>query len=140
MKVTTAKDLVVKFLKENKIEPEKTEFGLRFFLENWSFLLWNDPDDPAFFRLTLPGIFDVTDDNFAEAIICCNMVNMDYKVVKAAIYTFDGDNEGEEEMNVWMSFEQVLDSTPEVGDLVPRAVNSLVDAAHDFVQKMTEED
>ena len=134
----TAKELVVKFLKENKIEPEKTEFGLRFFLENWSFLLWDDPNDPSFFRLTLPGIFDVTDDNFAEAIIACNQINLDYKVVKALIYSFDGENGNEEEMNVWICFEQVLDSTPEVSDLVPRVVNSMINAAHDFVQKMSE--
>lgn len=134
----TAKELVVKFLKENKIEPDKTEFGLRFFLENWSFLLWDDPNDPSFFRLTLPGIFDVTDDNFAEAIIACNQINLDYKVVKALIYSFDGENGNEEEMNVWICFEQVLDSTPEVSDLVPRAVNSMINAAHDFVQKMSD--
>ncbi len=134
----TAKELVVKFLKENKIEPDKTEFGLRFFLENWSFLLWDDPNDPSFFRLTLPGIFDVTDDNFAEAIIACNQINLDYKVVKALIYSFDGENGNEEEMNVWICFEQILDSTPEVVDLVPRAVNSMINAAHDFVQKMSD--
>ncbi len=134
----TARELVVKFLKENKIEPENTEYGLRFFLENWSFLLWDDPEDPTFFRLTLPGVFDVTDDNFAEAIIACNQVNMDYKVVKALIYSFDGEKEDEEEMNVWICFEQVLDSTPEVSDLMPRAVNSMINAAHDFVQKMSD--
>ena len=136
----TAKDLVVKFLKENNIQSEKTEFGMRFFLEDWSFLLWEDPDDPAFFRLMLPGIFDVTDENFAEAILCCNQINMDYKVVKALVYSFDAEKKGDEEMNVWISFEQILDKTPEVGDLVPRAVNSMLNAAHDFVQKMTEED
>lgn len=136
----TAKDLVVKFLKENNIQPEKTEFGMRFFLEDWSFLLWEDPDDPAFFRLMLPGIFDVTDENFAETILCCNQINMDYKVVKALVYSFDAEKKGDEEMNVWISFEQILDKTPEVGDLVPRAVNSMLNAAHDFVQKMTEED
>lgn len=138
--VMTAKDLVVKFLKENNIQPEKTEFGMRFFLEDWSFLLWEDPDDPAFFRLMLPGIFDVTDENFAEAILCCNQINMDYKVVKALVYSFDAEKNSDEEMNVWISFEQILDKTPEVGDLVPRAVNSMLNAAHDFVQKMTEED
>ena len=138
--VMTAKDLVVKFLKENNIQPEKTEFGMRFFLEDWSFLLWEDPNDPAFFRLMLPGIFDVTDENFAEAILCCNQINMDYKVVKALVYSFDAEKKGDEEMNVWISFEQILDKTPEVGDLVPRAVNSMLNAAHDFVQKMTEEE
>ena len=136
----TAKDLVAKFLKENGIEPENTEFGMRFFYENWSFLLWNDPEDPAFFRLMLPGVFDVTDDNFAEAIISCNQINIDYKVLKALVFTFEGEKKDEEEMNVWISFEQILDNTPEVDDIVPRAINSMMNAAHDFVQMMSEVD
>ena len=137
----TAKELVLDFLKQNKIEPEKTEFGLRFFLEKWSFLLWEDPDDPSFFRLTLPGIFDVTDENFAEAIMACNSINMQYKVVKAVLYEFDGEQEDEKDIsNIWICFEQILDSTPEVGDLVSRSVESMIDAADVFLQVMSSDD
>ena len=135
-----AKELVVDFLKANQIEPEKTEFGLRFFLDNWSFLLWEDPQDPAYFRLTLPGIFDVTDENFAEAIMACNAINMQYKVVKAILYDFDGENEGENASNIWICFEQILDNTPEVGDLVPRSVESMIDAADCLVKLMTDDE
>ena len=136
----TAKELVVDFLKANDIEPEKTEFGLRFFLDNWSFLLWEDPQDPNYFRLTLPGIFDVTDENFAEAIMACNAINMRYKVVKAILYDFDGEKEEENASNIWICFEQILDNTPEVGDLVPRSVESMIDAADCLVKLMSDED
>lgn len=135
-----AKELVVDFLKANQIEPEKTEFGLRFFLDNWSFLLWEDPQDPAYFRLTLPGIFDVTDENFAEAIMACNAINMQYKVVKAILYEFDGEKEEENASNIWICFEQILDNTPEVGDLVPRSVESMIDAADCLVKLMTDDE
>lgn len=136
----TAKELVVDFLKANDIGPEKTEFGLRFFLDNWSFLLWEDPQDPNYFRLTLPGIFDVTDENFAEAIMACNAINMQYKVVKAILYDFDGEKEEENASNIWICFEQILDNTPEVGDLVPRSVESMIDAADCLVKLMSDED
>ena len=135
-----AKELVVDFLKANQIEPEKTEFGLRFFLDNWSFLLWEDPQDPAYFRLTLPGIFDVTDENFAEAIMACNAINMQYKVVKAILYDFDGEKEEESASNIWICFEQILDNTPEVGDLVPRSVESMIDAADCLVKLMMDDE
>ena len=135
-----AKELVVDFLKANQIEPEKTEFGLRFFLDNWSFLLWEDPQDSAYFRLTLPGIFDVTDENFAEAIMACNAINMQYKVVKAILYDFDGGKEDENASNIWICFEQILDNTPEVGDLVPRSVESMIDAADCLVKLMTDDE
>lgn len=135
-----AKELVVDFLKANQIEPEKTEFGLRFFLDNWSFLLWEDPQDPAYYRLTLPGIFDVTDENFAEAIMACNAINMQYKVVKAILYEFDGEKEEENASNIWICFEQILDNTPEVGDLVPRSVESMIDAADCLVKLMTDDE
>lgn len=135
-----AKELVVDFLKANQIEPEKTEFGLRFFIDNWSFLLWEDPQDPAYYRLTLPGIFDVTDENFAEAIMACNAINMQYKVVKAILYDFDGEKEEENASNIWICFEQILDNTPEVGDLVPRSVESMIDAADCLVKLMTDDE
>lgn len=135
-----AKELVVDFLRANQIEPEKTEFGLRFFLDNWSFLLWEDPQDPAYYRLTLPGIFDVTDENFAEAIMACNAINMQYKVVKAILYEFDGEKEEENASNIWICFEQILDNTPEVGDLVPRSVESMIDAADCLVKLMTDDE
>ena len=132
-----AKTLVSKYLKSQGVTPKKNELGLNFSHEGWNFLLWNDAEDPVFFRLILPGVFDVTDDNFAEAIMACNNVNWSFKVVKAVLYEFE--DEHDKGASVWMCFEQVLDSNPQIEELVPRAVHSLIAAAETFNKEMNDE-
>ena len=131
------KGLVSKYLKSQGIVPKKNDLGLNFTYEGWNFLLWNDADDPLFFRLILPGVFDVTDDNFAEAIMACNNVNWNYKVVKAVLYEFE--DEHDSGASVWMCFEQVLDDNPQVEELVSRAIHSLIAAAETFTKEVMEE-
>ena len=131
------KTLVSKYLKSRGITSKKNDLGLNFSYEGWNFLLWNDADDPLFFRLILPGVFDVTDDSFARAIMACNNVNWKYKVVKAVLYEFE--DEHDRGTSVWMCFEQVLDSTPQVEELIPRAVHSLIAAAEAFTKEVMEE-
>ena len=132
-----AKGLVSKYLKSQGIVSKKNDLGLNFTYDGWNFLLWNDADDPLFFRLILPGVFDVTDDNFAEAIMACNNVNWNYKVVKAVLYEFE--DEHDSGASVWMCFEQVLDANPQVEELVPRAIHSLIAAAEAFTKEMSDE-
>ena len=131
------KGQVSKYLKARGIVAAKNELGLNFTYEGWNFLLWDDAEDPLFFRLVLPGVFDVTDDNFAEAIMACNNVNWNFKVVKAVLYEFDdGCDDG---ASIWMSFEQSLDSLRKVDDLMPHAMQSLLAAAEAFMKEMTDE-
>ena len=131
------KGLVSKYLKSQGIVAAKNALGLNFTYEGWNFLFWNDADDPQFFRLTLPGVFDVTDDNFANAIMACNNINWNYKVVKAVLYDYeDGKEQG---ASVWMCYEQVLDANPQIDELVPRAIHSLIAAAEAFTKEMVEE-
>ena len=131
------KGLVSKYLKSQGIVATKNELGLNFTFEGWNFLFWNDADDPMFFRLILPGVFDVTDDNFAKAIMACNNVNWNYKVVKAVLYEFE--DEHDSGTSIWMCFEQVLDANPQIEELVPRAVHSLIAAAEAFTKEVMEE-
>lgn len=131
------KTLVSRYLKSQGIASKKNDLGLNFHYEGWNFLLWNDGDDPLFFRLILPGVFDVTDDNFAEAIMACNNVNWKYKVVKAVLYEFE--DEHDKGTSVWMCYEQELDANSQVEELIPRAVHSLIAAAEAFNKEMVEE-
>lgn len=131
------KGLVSKYLKSQGIVPKKNELGLNFTYEGWNFLLWNDADDPLFFRLILPGVFDVTDDNFAKAIMACNDVNWNFKVVKAVLYEFE--DEHEKGTSIWMCFEQMLNSVPQVEELIPRAIHSLIAAAESFMKEMSDD-
>ena len=136
MKMKT-KTLVSRYLKSQGIASKKSELGINFTFEGWNFLFWDDIDDPLFFRLILPGVFDVTDDNFAEAIMACNNINWNFKVVKAVLYDYE--DKHERGASVWMCFEQTLDSLSQVDDLVPRAVQSLLSAADAFNKEMMEE-
>ena len=131
------KTLVSRYLKSNGIVAKKSDLGLNFSYDGWNFLLWNDADDPMFFRLTLPGIFDVTDDNFAKAIMACNNINWNYKVVKAVLYDYeDGKEKG---ASVWMCYEQQLDSIPDMEALVQCAIQSLLSACDAFSKEMNDE-
>ena len=89
----TAKDIVLDFLKNAGIAPVENEIGLTFHYEGWNFLLWHDENDPLFYRLTLPGIFDVTDENFAESIMAANSVNWTFKVMKAIVYEYEDEKD-----------------------------------------------
>ena len=131
------RELVSKYLKSVGVTVQKNGLGLNFTFEGWNFLLWNDANDPLFFRLILPGVFDVTDDNFAEAIMACNNVNWNFKVVKAVLYDFE--DEHDSGASVWMCFEQVLDTTPQIEELIPRAVHSLIAAAEAFNKEMSDD-
>jgi hypothetical protein len=131
------RELVSKYLKSVGVAVQKNGLGLNFTFEGWNFLLWNDANDPLFFRLILPGVFDVTDDNFAEAIMACNNVNWNFKVVKAVLYDFE--DEHDSGASVWMCFEQVLDTTPQIEELIPRALHSLIAAAEAFNKEMSDD-
>jgi hypothetical protein len=129
--------LVSRCLKSKGVVAKKSDLGLNFTYQDWNFLLWNDREDPMFFRLTLPGIFDVTDANFARAIMACNNINWNYKVVKAVLYDYeDGKEKG---ASVWMCYEQQLDTALDMEALIQRAVQSLLAACEAFTKEMTDE-
>ena len=131
------KTLVAKCLKSQGIVAKKSDLGLNFSFQDWNFLLLDDKEDPSLFRLTLPGIYDVTDANFARAIMACNNINWNYKVVKAVLYEFE--DEHDKGTSIWMCFEQMLDSMPQVEELIPRAIHSLIAAAEAFTKEMSDE-
>ena len=127
----TVKDLMLAYLKEAGIAASKSKVGVNFQHSGWNFLLWHDTHDPVFFRLTLPGIFDVTDDSYASALMACNMLNWKYKVVKLSLYEY---NEGEERRaSVWVCYEQVVDDPATFNTLVSRAMNALMEVAEQFL-------
>lgn len=126
-----ARNLVISWLKQNDIKARNSKVGVNFVYEGWNFLLWNDADDPLFLRLTLPGIMDVTDDNYAVALLACNTLNWNYKVVKASLYEYE--ESGKRQASVWVCFEQMLDTAAADSDIiVMRAVTALIEAAEHF--------
>ena len=130
MRKNVAKGLTLAYLKAHGITARNSKVGVNFEHEGWNFLLWHDAEDPMFFRLTLPGIFDVTDENYAQALMACNTLNWNYKVVKASLYEYD--EAGKSRASVWVCYEQMLDNEAISDEIVSRAITALMEAAERF--------
>ena len=123
------KELTQEYLRKEGFCPEETEFGLYFKCEGKNFLLIYDDDDEQYFRLMMPCIFEMTDENEDEVYRAMNEVNSSVKVIKAYIMC---------ENEVWLGFEVLVDTTPVVGDFIPRAISMLNGGARKFFQTLQE--
>ena len=108
---------VLDYLKQQGLVPTEEEFGISFKYQMADFLILSDDDDQQFFRLAMPGIYSCTPENRLETLEAINVTNNDMKVIKASIFG---------ETNVWLFFEQLLDSTPVFDDIIPRGINFLL--------------
>lgn len=123
------KDMMLEYLREEGFCPKETDFGLAFKCEGKNFLFIYDNEDEQYFRLMMPCIFDMTEENRDIVLQAMNEVNSSVKVIKAYIV---------QENEVWLGFEVLVDSTPIVGDLVPRALNMLNGGARKFFMAIQE--
>ena len=123
------KELTQQFLQEEGFCPQETEFGLAFKCEGKNYLLIYDDDDQQYFRLMMPCILETTEENRDLVLHAMNEVNSSVKVIKAYIMC---------ENEVWLGFEVLVDSTPVVGDFIPRAISMLNGGARKFFQTLQE--
>ena len=129
--------LMMEFLAEEGFRPHETPFGIAFKSEGLNFLYFKDEEDEQYFRLMMPAIFVVTEDNEDTVLSVMNDVNGTIKVVK--LYTMDiEDEDGKSEKSVWAAFEILADTTPELNDIVPRAIALLRGARIAFLAKLEE--
>ena len=129
--------MMMEFLAEEGFRPHETPFGIAFKSEGCNFLYFKDEDDEQYFRLMMPAIFVVTEDNEDTVLSVMNDVNGTIKVVK--LYTMDiEDEDGKSEKSVWAAFEILADTTPELNDIVPRAIALLRGARIAFLAKLEE--
>ena len=90
-----------------------------------SFLFVKNDEDQSFFQLILPAIFDVTEDNYTQVLKAVNEVNLGMKVVKVSVVG----------NSVWLFLESLLDHTPDISDIMPRALQILQNAQQRFYQE-----
>ena len=129
--------MMMEFLAEEGFRPHETPFGIAFKSEGLNFLYFKDEDDEQYFRLMMPAIFVVTEDNEDTVLSVMNDVNGTIKVVK--LYTMDiEDEDGKSEKSVWAAFEILADTTPELNDIVPRAIALLRGARIAFLSMLEE--
>lgn len=110
------KELMMQYLQEEGFCPKEDEYGIDFKCEGRAYAFLYDEDDDRFFRLMLPNIYEVTDENRDEVLRALNVTNDRVKVAKA--YTPIPNY-------VWVGFEVLVDSTPVLDDIVPRALATL---------------
>lgn len=120
---------VFDYLKQQGLVPTEEEFGISFKYQMADFLILSDDDDQQFFRLAMPGIYSCTPENRLETLEAINITNNDMKVIKASIFG---------ETNVWLFFEQLLDSTPVFNDIIPRGINILLAGQQKFFNALKE--
>lgn len=121
------RDLIVKFLREEGYVPNVDERGnVTFKADGRFFVYFYDQNDEEFFQLGMPSMADVTPENREMMLEICNEMNYGIKVVKTMIIG----------QSVWGVFEGIFDSTPEFGEIIPRAIKMLIDNQQSFFEKI----
>lgn len=121
------KEMMLQYLKEEGFCPQEDEVSIDFKCEGRTFAFFYDEDDDQYFRLMMPNIYEVTDENRDDVLRALNETNSSMKVVKA--YT-------PIPQAVWVGFEVLVDSTPVLADLVPRGLNMLRAAQQTFYEEI----
>lgn len=121
------KELMLEFLREEGFCPKENEYGLDFKCEGKNFVFLYDEEDDQYFRLMMPNIFEVTEENRDAVLRALNETNASIKVVK--VYT-------PVPQAVWIGFEVLVDSTPVLEDIVPRGINMLRAAQQRFYESL----
>lgn len=123
----TIKDQIKEYLLNEGLRPQEEDFGLFFRYQMLSFLIHWDKDDQHFLKISLPSIFDVDENNLVDALEAVNTVNIERKVIKALIFN---------KKSVWITAEQLLDTTPDYKDIIPRTLDMLLQGRECFYETL----
>jgi hypothetical protein len=118
----TIKEQINEFLCNEGLRPQEEDFGFYFRYQMLNFLIHWDEEDELFLKISLPGIFSTDENNRIDALEAINTVNIERKVVKGLIY----------DDSVWLTAEQLLDTTPNFEDIIPRTLGMLMQARSEF--------
>lgn len=121
-------ELVLNFLKEQGFCPQIDENNnIVFKYQMRTFVFFNNDEDESFFQLAMPAIYNVTEENRGLVLETINNINIGYKVVKVGVV-------GE---SVWAFFEVLLDTTPNIEDIMPRALQMLMGAQQKYYSEIS---
>lgn len=124
--MSTIKEDISEYLAQEGLRPQVEDFGIYFRYQMLNFLIHWDEDDALFLKISVPSIFETDENNRGDALEALNTVNLERKVVKGFII----DN------NVWITAEQLLDSTPNYDDIIPRTLTMLIQARDCFYESL----
>ena len=114
---------MLEYLRSEGLQPTEESFGITFRYQMKNFVYFNNDEDPEFFQLVMPAIYDVNDENRDFVYRAMDKMNAGVKVAKASLVNDE---------SVWLYCEMLIDSTPVFSDLVPRALRILQHAYNQF--------
>ena len=83
--MASMKQQIVNYLASQGLQPSTEDFGIFFKYQMKNFWVLTYDDDEQYFRLIMPGIMDVDQNNRADVLEACNKVCADMKVAKCYI-------------------------------------------------------
>ena len=117
----------MQFLKQEGLMPEVMDNNnIIFKYQMRTFMYVENDEDASFFQLMMPAIYDVTDDNRDAVLVAANNITKGYKIVKCVVMDND----------VWLSAETLLDSSPQLEDIVPRFLELLINVQQAFYNEI----
>ena len=115
------------YLISEGLQPKEEQFGFYFRYQMLSFLINWDEHDARFLQIFLPSIFNVDENNREDVLEAINATNIERKVVKCVLL---GDS-------VSIVAEQLLDTTPNYQDIIPRTLGMLRQARDGFYENLS---
>ncbi|MCQ2974639.1 MAG: hypothetical protein MJ211_07485 [Bacteroidales bacterium] len=114
--------LMYDYLIDCNIQPEVKNGSLIFDYEGEVFLYLNNDEDDSYFEIDLPNLYEVNSFEINKALKIINEINSGFKLVK--LIESDG--------HIHATAQILIDSSPELDDLVPRLVHMLIGAKNEF--------
>lgn len=124
--MSTIKEDISEYLAQEGLRPQVEDFGIYFRYQMLNFLIHWDEDDALFLKISVPSIFETDENNRGDALEALNTVNIERKVIKGFIV----------ENAVWLTAEQLLDTTPNYDDIIPRTLTMLIQAREAFYESL----
>lgn len=116
------------YLNSNNISIKgEEEISVFFNYSDLNYLFVFDENDPFYFRLILPNIMSMNEDNSEKIYKVINSTNLKFKVVKT---TISGNN------NIWISIESFVYSKENIDELFKRSMELLKSAILDFREEL----
>ena len=110
------KEDIGKYLASEGLQPQERDFGYYFRYQMRNFFIEYDQEDEQYLRVIMPGIYEVDENNLVDVLTAANVVDRDRKVVKCFV----------------VATELLIDATPNLEDIVPRALGMLIGAQECF--------
>ena len=116
------KEDIGKYLASEGLQPQERDFGYYFRYQMRNFFIEYHQEDEQYLRVIMPGIYEVDENNLVDVLTAANVVDRDRKVVKCFVLDED----------VHVATELLIDATPNLEDIVPRALGMLIGAQECF--------